>query len=135
MYGNALMVLLGGVLLFGFGWYEYARQSKWLTNSKKTEAEVVGLENVEIRTENGTHRMDRPTFRYRTTGEILVAKVNQLFEKNTLKVGDRHRVRYNAQTPGRILSDSADDLPLLTAFGSMFLGGLLLMIALVLFLV
>lgn len=133
-YGNALIALLSGAILIVWGWQRYTYHSKWLTESKKTDARVVKLEEVEVETENATYLMDRPTFRYHTTGEILVRKAHQLFEKGSLKVGDPHTLRYNSRTPGRVHSEAADDTVLLGTFVLIFAGGVLILISTILFL-
>lgn len=134
-YGNALIALVSGSILVVLGWNKYVRQSQWLNESKKTKAEVVDLETVVIRTEDNVYEMDRPTFRYHTTGEIRVATAQQLFPKGELKVGDPCTVRYNSRTPGRILSDMADDMPLLFSFGLLFIGSILVFVSLLLFVI
>ncbi|TDB68840.1 DUF3592 domain-containing protein [Arundinibacter roseus] len=133
-YGNALVALVSGAICMALGWHKYSLHSQWLSESKKAKARVIKLEKVEIETDGASYEMERPTFRYHTTGEILVAKVNQLFEKGQLKVGQDHTVRYNHRTPGRILSEMAEDYALLIAFGGLFLGGVLILISLILFL-
>ncbi len=132
-YGNALVALVSGTFLIVWGWQRYADHSGWLTESKKTNASVVELEEVQLETENAIYTIDRPTFRYHTKGEILIRKAHQLFEKGSLKVGDQHTIRYNHRTPGRVLSQAAHNPALLTYFLCILLGGFLTMISLVLF--
>ncbi len=132
-YGNALIALVSGAILIVWGWQRYTDHVRWLAESKETNARVVKLEEVEVETESATYKMDRPTFKYHTTGEILVRKAHQLFEKGTLKVGDPHPVRYNHRTPGRILSEAAENSSLLISYLILFLGGVLILISTLLF--
>jgi hypothetical protein len=134
-YGNALIALVCGGGLFTIGWNKYTRYVRWLNESKSTKAKVVNLEKVTVETESSVYEMDRPTFRYSTTGEILVSKARQLFPLGELKTGDSHTVRYNSRTPGRILSDQAKNLPLMYIYGVIFLGGALVVLSLLLFLI
>ncbi len=133
-YGNALVALVSGAICVALGWHKYLEHTKWLSESKKAKARVIKLERVEIETDGASYEMERPTFRYHTTGEILVAKVSQLFDKGQLKVGQDHTVHYNHRTPGRILSELTKDSPRIIAFGALALGGLLILISLILFL-
>jgi hypothetical protein len=132
-YGNALIALVSGILLIGWGWNKYVDHSRWLTESKKTIGKVVGIETVTLETESSVEEYDQPTFKYNTTGEIKVNKARQYFQKGELKLGDAHPVRYNHRTPGRIHSEQADDLSLLGSFLFVFIGGVLLLISLILF--
>ncbi len=128
-YGVSAAFLLAGVLLMYWGWRYYSRLSKWLTESKKTTAEVIGIEVTY--NDESAGELNIPTFRYQTTGEILVTKSKQLFDKGLLKVGGFHTIRYNSRTPGKVQSDMADDNELMTAFLLFGTGGLSCFIALV----
>ena len=131
-YGVAAAFLLGGVLFMWLGWRYYARLSRWLTESKKTTAEVI---DIGLAYDDNAGELDQPTFRYQTTGEILVTKSKQLFDKGLLKVGGFHTIRYNSRTPGKVQSDMAGDEELMVAFFLFGLGGFSCFIALMCFLV
>jgi hypothetical protein len=132
-YGNALIALVSGGALLLWGLWKYAAHSLWLRESKKTDARVVAIDQVLFETESSVDEYDQPTFKYNTTGKVLIAKARQYFPKGTLKVGDPYTVRYNHRTPGRIHTESGEDFGLMTTFVTLFAGGVLILIASILF--
>lgn len=131
--GNALIVLILGGALVLWGVRKYVVHSLWLSESRETSARVISIEKVMRETESSMEEYDQPTFRYNTTGEVLIAQARQFFPKGTLKVGDPHTIRYNNRTPGRIHTDSADDLGLMAVLVLLFIGGILIFISYILF--
>jgi hypothetical protein len=132
-YADEITILLMGLTMALVGGIRYARQSKWLNEAKESRGRITALEKVFVDTESHYGVYERPLFRYNTTHETKVSKINRNYAIGELKVGEFHPVLYNHRTPGKIALKALGNSPANASF-FLFLSGLVLsMIALALF--